>query len=72
LAAALFALRKPAPDATTAVASALVGEALKVILIIAGLIAVFVLYEDVVALGLIVTFAVTTVLFSMAFFVKES
>lgn len=71
VAASLFALRKPASDAATAVASALVGEALKVVLIIGGLVAVFVLYEEVVALGLIVTFAVTTVLFSMAFFVKE-
>lgn len=72
LAAAWYALRKPAPDATTAVTSALIAEALKVVLIIAGLAAVFVLYKNVVAIGLIATFAVTTVLFSMALFVRET
>jgi ATP synthase protein I len=71
LAAALCALRRPATDAATAVTSALVAEALKVILLIGGLVAVFVLYKNVVALGLIATFAVTTILFSMAFFVRE-
>ncbi|MEP6607573.1 MAG: ATP synthase subunit I [Burkholderiaceae bacterium] len=71
LAAAWYALRKPASDATTAVTSALVAEGLKVILIVAGLAAVFVLYKNVVAIGLIATFAVTTVLFSMALFVRE-
>ena len=72
LAAAWFALRKPVSDAATAVASALVAEALKVVLIVGGLVAVFVLYKNVVAIGLIATFAVTTVLFSMAFFVRET
>ena len=72
LAAAWCALRKPVADAATAVTGALLAEALKVVLIIGGLVAVFVLYEDVVALGLIATFAVTTVLFSMAFFVREN
>lgn len=72
LAAAWYALRKPAADAPTAVASALVAEAVKVVLLVAGLVAVFVLYKNVVALALIATFAVTAVLFSMAFFVRES
>ena len=72
LAAAIYALRKPAADAATAVTSALIAEAVKVILLVAGLVAVFVLYKNVVALGLIATFAVTAILFSMAFFVRES
>jgi len=72
LAAAWFALRKPASDAATAVTSALLGEALKVFLIVAGLAAVFVLYKNVVAFGFIATFAVTTILFSMALFVRET
>jgi ATP synthase protein I len=72
LAAALFAFRRPVSDAATAVISALVAEGLKVILLVSGLIAVFVLYKNVVALGLLATFAVTTILFSMAFFVKDS
>jgi ATP synthase protein I len=72
LAAAWFALRKPAADAATAVTSALMGEAVKVFLIVAGLAAVFVLYKNVVAFGLIATFAVTTILFSMALFVRET
>jgi F0F1-type ATP synthase assembly protein I len=53
------------------VVSALLAEALKVVLLIGGLTAVFVLYKNVIALGLIATFAVTTILFSMAFFVKD-
>jgi ATP synthase protein I len=72
LAAAIYALRKPAADAATAVTSALIAEAVKVVLLVAGLVAVFVLYKNVVALGLIATFAVTAVLFSMAFFVREN
>lgn len=72
LAAAWFALRKPAHDAATAVTSALIAEGLKVFLIVAGLAAVFVLYKNVVAIGLIATFAITTILFSMALFVKET
>ncbi len=72
LAAAWFALRKPSSDAATVVTSALVAEALKVVLIIAGLVAVFVLYKKVVAVGLIATFIVTTILFSMAFFVRDN
>ena len=72
LAAAIYALRKPAADPATAVTSALIAEAVKVILLVAGLVAVFVLYKNVVALGLIATFAVTAILFSMAFFVRES
>ena len=72
LVAAWCALRKPASDATTAVTSALIAEAVKVVLIVAGLVAVFVLYKNVVAIGLIATFAVTTVLFSMALFVRET
>lgn len=72
LAAASYALRKPVPDAASAVTSALVAEALKVLLIIVGLGAVFVLYKNVVAIGLIATFAVTTILFSMAFFVRDN
>ncbi len=72
LAAAWFALRKPASDAATAISSALVAEALKVLLLVAGLAAVFVLYKNVVAIGLIATFTVTTILFSMALFVKET
>lgn len=71
LAAAWYALRKPVSDAATAVASALLAEALKVALLIGGLTAVFVLYKNVIALGLIATFAVTTILFSMAFFVED-
>ena len=72
LAAAWFALRKPASDPATAVTSALIGEAVKVFLIVAGLAAVFVLYKNVVAVGLIATFAVTTILFAMALFVRET
>ncbi len=72
LAAAWVALRRPMSDAASAVTSALVAEALKVVLIVAGLVAVFVLYENVVAIGLIATFAVTTILFSMAFFVRDN
>lgn len=72
LSAAWYALRKPAADAATAVTSALIAEALKVFLIVAGLAAVFVLYKNVVAIGLIATFAVTTILFSMALFVRET
>ncbi len=72
LAAAWFALRKPASDAVTAISSALVAEALKVLLLVAGLAAVFVLYKNVVAIGLIATFTVTTILFSMALFVRET
>ncbi len=72
LAAAWVALRKPMSDAATAVTSALVAEGLKVVLIVAGLVAVFVLYENVMAVGLIATFAVTTILFSMAFFVRDN
>ena len=72
LAAAWYALRKTASDATTVVTRALMAEALKVFLIVAGLVAVFVLYKNVVAYGLIATFAVTTILFSMALFVRET
>jgi ATP synthase protein I len=72
LAAAMYALRKPAADAATAVTSALVAEAVKVVLLVGGLVAVFALYKNVVAFALIATFAVTAVLFSMAFFVRES
>lgn len=72
VAAAWFALRKPASDAATAISSALVAEALKVLLLVAGLAAVFVLYKNVVAIGLIATFTVTTILFSMALFVRET
>jgi ATP synthase protein I len=72
LAAALYALRKPAGDPATAVTSALVAEGLKVFLIVAGLAAVFILYKSVVAFGFIATFAITTVLFSMALFVRET
>lgn len=72
LAAAWYALRKPVSDSATAITSALVAEALKVVLIVAGLVAVFVLYKNVVAIGLVATFAVTTVLFSMAFFVRDN
>lgn len=71
MAAAWYALRKPVADAATAVTSALVAEAVKVVLLIGGLVVVFVLYKKVVAIGLIATFAVTTILFSMAFFVKD-
>ncbi len=72
LAAAWFALRKPSGDPATAVTSALVAEGLKVLLIVVGLAAVFILYKSVVAAGFIATFAITTVLFSMAFFVRET
>ena len=72
LAAAWFALRKPAADPATAVMSALIAEGLKVFLIVAGLAAVFILYKSVVAFGFIATFAITTVLFSMALFVRET
>ncbi len=72
LAAAWFAFRKPASDAATAISSALVAEALKVLLLVAGLAAVFVLYKNVVAIGLIATFTITTILFSMALFVRET
>ncbi len=72
LTAAVYALRKPRADAASAVTSALLAEGLKVLLLVGGLVAVFVLYDDVVALGLIATFAVTTILFSMAFFVKDN
>lgn len=76
LAAAWYALRKPvsgdAAAAATAITRALAAEALKVVLLIGGLVAVFVLYKNVVAIGLIATFTVTTVLFSMAFFVRDN
>jgi ATP synthase protein I len=72
LAAAWLALRKPAGDPATAVASALIAEGLKVFLIVAGLAAVFILYKSVVAPGFIATFAITTILFSMALFVRET
>ena len=72
LVAAWFALRRPAVDPTTAVASALIAEGLKVFLIVAGLAAVFILYKSVVAFGFIATFAITTILFSMALFVRET
>jgi ATP synthase protein I len=70
LAAAWYALRKPAADPAGMMASAMTAEALKVVLIIVGLIAVFVLYKQVIAFGFIATFAVTTLLFSMALFVS--
>lgn len=69
LAAAWYALRRPARDAVGIMANAMTAEALKVVLIIVGLIAVFVLYKQVIAFGFIATFAVTTLLFSMALFV---
>ena len=72
LTAAWFALRKTAGDPATAVTSALIAEGLKVFLIVAGLAAVFILYKSVVAFGFIATFAITTVLFSMALFVRET
>ena len=72
LVAAWFALRRPAMDPTTAVASALIAEGLKVFLIVAGLAAVFILYKSVVAFGFIATFVITTILFSMALFVRET
>ena len=72
LAAAWYALRKPAGDPATAVTSALIAEGLKVFLIVAGLAAVFILYKSVVPFGFIATFAITTVLFSMALFVRET
>ncbi len=72
LAAAWWATRRPAQDATAMLAGALGAEALKIGLIISLLVAVFVLYRNVVAAGFIATFAVTTVLFSMALFVRES
>lgn len=72
LVAARFALRRPAVDPTTAVASALIAEGLKVFLIVAGLAAVFILYKSVVAFGFIATFVITTILFSMALFVRET
>ena len=46
LAAAWFALRKPAADPATAVASALIAEGLKVFLIVAGLAAVFLVVQE--------------------------
>jgi len=72
LAAAWYALRKPAADPATAITSALIAEGLKVFLIVAGLAAVFILYKSVVAFGFIATFAITAVLFSMALFVRET
>src|SRR5678815_1240388 len=72
LAAAWLALRQPARDPATAVTSALVAEGLKVFLIVVGLAAVFILYKSVLAFGFIATFAITTVLFSMALFVREA
>jgi ATP synthase protein I len=72
VAAAWCALRKPARDPATAITSALIAEGLKVFLIVVGLAAVFILYKSVVAFGFIATFAVTTVLFSMALFVRET
>ena len=72
LIAAWYALRRPAGDPASAVTSALIAEGVKVLLIVAGLVAVFVLYKSVVALGFIATFAITTILFSMALFVRET
>ena len=39
---------------------------------VAGLAAVFILYKSVVAFGFIATFVITTILFSMALFVRET
>ncbi|HKO68606.1 MAG TPA: ATP synthase subunit I [Burkholderiaceae bacterium] len=70
--AAWYALRKTARDPATAITSALIAEGLKVLLIVVGLAAVFILYRSVVAFGFIATFAITTLLFSMALFVRET
>jgi ATP synthase protein I len=67
-----FASRSRATTADAVLVSALKAEALKVLVLIALLILVLATYKNVVVVGLIGSFIVSTLIFGFAFFVRDA